>query len=261
MGTSQILSEKTVKRLGLDKKEMPSPDSKVVVKEWNTEEEYWDEWEKNLEEENKKWTKKVRDFFVYTIGWRTRDWWYDTKWYFSNLKRFHKVLKTWRSFDYHYQIDLFKFGIQELAKAKKYYGNEYEEHCNKKIEAMNALVAEIERDYEEDVRQRLNYSYKSGGKVTEYADGSVCFHGDDSKERGKETKRYYAEVAKERKLHYQKIFDLIIGQDNDVIEKEIRKRFDALQDKPKKGTPEYSELYAKFWNEVWDGSGIEGWWD
>jgi len=261
METSQALSKKAIKRFGLDKIENPSENSEVIVKEWASEEEYWKEWEKEIKEEDKKLTKKLRNFFIYTIGWLIRDWWHNMRWYFSNLKRFHNILRTWRSFDYSYQIDLFKFGIQELAKAKKYYGNEYEEHCNKKIEAMNALVAEIERDYEEDVKQRLNYDYKSKGKVTKYANGDVCFHGDNSKEREKEAKRYYTEVAKERKLHYQKIFDLIIGQDNDDIEKEIRKRFNALQDKPKKGTPEYSKLYTKFWNEVWDGSGIESWWD
>lgn len=262
MGPSQALSEKAIKRLGLDKIEKPGPDSKVPVKEWNSEKEYWDDWEKEIEEKNKKWTKKIRDFFVYTIGWRTRDWWYDTKWYFRNLKTFQPVLKSWRSFDYHYQIDLFKFGIEQLAKAKKYYGNEVEEDCNKKIEAMNALVAEIDRDYEEDVRQRLNYSYKSSkGKVTEYADGSVCFHGDDSKEHKKESERYYKEIAKERKLHYQKIFDLILGQDIDKIAKEVQKRLDAIENIPEKNTKEYHELYHKIWYEVWDGSGIEGWWD
>ena len=37
----------------------------------------------------------------------------------------------------------------------------------------------IDRDYEEEVRERLNYDYRRGGRVTEYADGSVCFHNDD----------------------------------------------------------------------------------
>ena len=264
MDVSHALSEEAVKRLGLDKKEAPSLDSQVVVKEWNSPREFWDDEEKKWEEENKKLSKKIKDFFVYTIGYRVCDWWYDTKWYFSNLKRFQPILKTWRSFDYHYQIDLFKFGIEQLANTIEKHENEIEESRKKRIEAMRALIAEIDRDYEEDVRKRLNYSYLDGGKVTLYKGGSVCFH-DASKDKNKELKKksdqYYKEIAKERLLHYQKIFDLILGKDDAKVAKEVKKRLDAMQDKPEYDTAEYHDLYHKVWSEVWDGSGIEGWWD
>lgn len=259
MDRSQALSEKAIKRMGLDREKEENPLSEVVVKEWATEQEYWDEWEEEWKEDHAKWTTKIKNFFVYRIGWRTRDWWWNMRWYFSNLRRFQPILKTWRSYDYHFQVDLFKFGIEQLIKAQKQYGNERSEDAEKRIGAMKALIAEIDRDYEEEVRERLNYDYRRGGRVTEYADGSVCFHNDDE-ESNNEYHKLSEEIAKERKLHYQKIFDLIIGQDDEDIKKEIERRMAAMSEEEKKSMSE-GELYRKLYMEVWDGSGIEGWYD
>ncbi len=259
MDRSQALSEKAIKRMGLDREKEENPLSEVVVKEWATEQEYWDELEEEWKEDHAKWTTKIKNFFVYRIGWRTRDRWRNMKWYFHNLKTFQPILKTWRSYDYHYQVDLFKFGIEQLIKAKEYYGNECAEDAEKRIGAMRALIAEIDRDYEEEVRERLNYDYRRGGRVTEYADGSVCFHHDDE-ESNNEYHKLFEEIAKERKLHYQKIFDLIIGQDDEDIKKEIERRMAAMSEEEKNSMSE-GELYRKLYMEVWDGSGIEGWYD
>lgn len=267
MGVSHALSEKALKKLGLDLDKIEKPDpikSKEVLQEWNSSKEYW-EWQTNKwkeESENGNFKEKLEDFWKYHIAWPLRDWWYDTKWFFSNLKTFYPILKSWRSFDYHYQVDLFKFGIEQLAKALDYYGNEVKESRDKRIKAMNELIKEIDRDFEEDVKNRLNYEYMDSGKVTLYADDSVCFHGDETKDQKKKTEQYYKEVAKERKKHYQRIFDLIIGQDNDKLQKEYNKRIEALTPE-EKALPEneLQDLQHKIWNEIWDGSGIEGWWD
>ena len=259
MNRSHALSEKAIKEMGLDKKREENPLSKEVVKEWASEQEYWAEWEAELEDRHATWSTKIKNFFVYRIGRRTRDWWRNMKWYFHNLKTFQPILKTWRSFDYHYQVDLFKFGIEQLIKAKEYYGNERSEDAQKRIGAMRALIEEIDRDYDEEVRERLNYDYRKGGRVTEYADGSICFHNDDE-EHEKETDKLFEEIAKERKLHYQKIFDLIIGQDREDIKKEMERRIAAMPEEEKQAMSK-GELNRKVYMEVWDGSGIEGWYD
>ncbi len=259
MDRSHALSEKAIKKMGLDKQREENPLSKEVVKEWATEQEYWDEWDAEFIDDNAKWSTKIKKFFVYRIGWHTREWWWNTKWYFRNLKTFHPVLKTWRSFDYRYQVDLFKFGIEQLIKAKQYYGNERSEDAEKRIGAMKALIAEIDRDYEDEVRTRMKYDYRKGGRVTKYADGSICFHNDDE-EHNKEFHKLSEELAKERKLHYQKIFNLIIGQDQESMKKEIEQRLAAMHDEEKNSLSK-GELYRKVYMEVWDGSGIEGWYD
>ena len=262
---SHALSEKAIKRMGLDKlKERDPIKSKEVVQEWDSPREYWDWQEKKWDEEhkNRSFKKKLEDFWKYKIAWPTRDCWYNTKWYFSNLKRFQPVLKSWRSFDYHYQIDLFKFGIEQLYKALEQYGNTEETERNKCISAMKALIAEINRDYEEELRERLGYDSMSSGKVTLYADGSTCFHDDKSKEQRQKSKEFYTELPKERKRHYQKIFDLLIGKDNEQLNKEYKKRIKDLTPE-EKALPEEEllELKRKIWDEINDGSGIEQWWD
>ena len=259
MDRSHALSEKAIKKMGLDKKSDENPLSKEVVKEWTTEQEYWDEWCEELEDRHAKWSTKIKNFFVYRIGWRIREWWINTKWYFHNLRTFQPVLKTWRSFDYHYQVDLFKFGIEQLIKAKEYYGNELAEDAEKRIGAMKALIAEIDRDYDEEVRERMKWDRRNSGRVTKYADGSVCFH-HDSEGYEDELHKLFEEIAKERKLHYQKIFDLIIGQSKEDIEKEMERRI-AMMPEEEKQSMSKAELNHKVYMEVWDGSGIEGWYD
>ena len=107
---SHALSEKAIKKLHLEDAKNEKRKESVPVKEWSSRDAYWkEEFETRLF--NKKWYEKIADFFKYSIGWRTRDWWYNTKWYFHNLKTFQPILKEWRSYSYHYQVDLFKFGI------------------------------------------------------------------------------------------------------------------------------------------------------
>lgn len=261
IGVSHKLSEKAIKKRGLDKDSIPiSGADNVPVQEWDNEEAFYKE-EFELRHKNKRWYVKIGDFFKYNIGLRTRDWWIDTKWYFSNLRTFRPILKEWRSYSYQYQVDLFKFGIKQLAEALEYYGNEEEVARKKRIEAMHELIKEIERDYEQELRDKMNYnsSYKNS-KVVKYADGSVLFHNDESEEEKQKTEQFYKALAEERKAHYNKIFSLIIGQDDENIQEEVEKRIAAIPEEKKQSTPK-SELYHQIYNEVWDGSGIEGWWD
>ena len=87
----------------------------------------------------------------------------------------------------------------------------------------------------------------------------MCFH-NDNEEHNKQTHIYFEEVAKERKAHYQKIFDLIIGQDSEWISQEVDRRIAAMSEEEKQSIPE-NELRHNVYYEVWDGSGIEGWYD
>lgn len=259
-GVSHALSKKAIKKLNLEENPKFEIENKEIVQEWPDQKTYWEDFTNEILNRDKKWYTKIKNFFVYRIGWRCRDLYYNTKWYFHNLKVFQPVLKTWRSFDYHYQVDLFKFGIQQLANAMEYYGSEETTSRVKRIEAINKLIREIERDYEEDVRERLNYDFQDAAKVVKFSDGSVMFENDVREERRKETENYFAEIKKERKAHYQKIFDLIIGQDNDELAEKIQKRLAEIPAEEKENVDE-SELYNKVYYELWDGSGIEGWWD
>ena len=250
---SQVLSEKGNKRFNLEnaKQTIEKAKEAVPVKEWNNFDEYFkDDFEER--HNNKKWYKKVKDFFVYRIGWNVRDWWINTKWYFSNLKRFQPIIKSWRSWDCQYQVNLFVFGLKQLADAMKYYGNEEEKSCNKKITAIKALIDEIERDYEEEVNKCFSLD-KQLEKIIKYSDGSVAFNYKDDETI---TKRHANALKKARKAHYDKIFKLILGQDDDKLNQMVKEKYESLTEEEKKNFNSY-DAYV----ELFDGSGIEGWWD
>ena len=252
---SQILSEKGIKRLNLEnaKQTIKKTKEAVPVKEWTNFDDYFkDDFE---DHHNKKWYEKVKDFFVYNIGWKVKDWWINTKWYFNNLKLFQPMIKSWRSWDYQYQVDLFVFGLEQLENAMEYYGNEEEKSSNKKIAAIKELIAEIKRDYEEEVDGCFTQD-KYLEKIIKYSDGSVSFNYKDDEAIIKAKKRYDNALKKARKTHYDKIFKLILGQDDDKLNQMVKEKYDSLSEEEKKNFDSY-DAYI----ELFDGSGIEGWWN
>lgn len=180
---------------------------------------------------NKRWYEKIKDFFVYSIGLNVRDWWNSIKWYFSNLKRFQPVIKSWRYWDYQYQVDLFVFGLKQLADAIDRYGHEEDVSRKKKVAAIKSLVAEIEHDYQDAVDNRNEDSHEK-------------YYG-----------RYYAELKKARNEHYEKIFRFIVGQDEDKLNQMVKAKYETLSEEEKEKF-DYFSSYV----ELFDGSGIEGWW-
>ena len=253
---NQVLSEKGIKRFNLENTEQSIEKSKkaVPIKEWTSYDDYFKE-EREDHNNNKKWYEKIKDFFVYSIGWNIRDWWIDIKWYFNNLKLFQPMIKSWRSWDYQYQVDLFVFGLERLANTMKYYGNEEEKSCNKKIAAIKELISEIKRDYEEEVDKCFTRD-EYLEKIVKYSDGSVLFKYKDDKAIVK-AKKYHANALKKaRKAHYDKIFKLILGQDDDKINQMVKEKYESLSEEEKKNFDSYNAYV-----ELFDGSGIEGWWD
>lgn len=252
--TSRVLSKKGIKRFNLEnaKQEIENSKEAVPVKEWTSYDEYFKD---NFEDRHNKWYETVKDFFVYSIGWNVKYWWINTKWYFSNLKRFHQIIKTWRSWDYKYQVDLFVFGLEQLANTMEYYGYEEEKSRNKKIAAINELINEIKRDYEEEVDERFTRD-EYLEKIVKYSDGSVAFNYKDEEAITKTKERYISALKKARKAHYNKIFKLILGQDDDKINQMVKEKYESLSEEEKKNFDSYDAHV-----ELFDGSGIEGWWN
>lgn len=76
IGVSNALSEKAIRRLGLDDEPVSLKKAeRVPVKEWDSSDAYWEE---ELSDRHAKWYVKAANFFKYSIYWRTRDWWIDT---------------------------------------------------------------------------------------------------------------------------------------------------------------------------------------
>ena len=165
------------------------------------------------------------------------------------------MIKSWRSWDCQYQVDLFVFGLKQLANTMEYYGNEEDKSRNKKIAAIKELIDEIMRDYEEEVDKRFTRD-EYLEKIVKYSDGSVAFKYKDDKVITKAKECHANALKKARKAHYDKIFKLILGQDNDKLNKIVKEKYESLSEEEKKTFDSY-DAYV----ELFDGSGIEGRWD
>lgn len=237
-------------------------EDKKIVKTWDSYEAYEKDRDAEFEQRHAKLSTKIKDFFTYSIGWNFRDRWHDIKWFFKNLRKFLKLANEWRPWDYTYQVDLFKFGITELANYMERYGHEVEVVRSKKIQAMRDLVDEIEHDYEGELNERFKDTRHFGDdvkQIVEYEDGSVMFDFNDNKERNEKTKEYYEALSAERMNHYSKIFKLILGKSDRYLQHEVEERYKALPEE-EQNDPDWTKRYD-IYAELFDGSGIEGWWD
>ena len=212
---------------------------------------------------NKKWYEKVKSWFSvrwYAIKLR----YYDTKIYVNNLIRFNKMMKDWYPWDGESQLKLFAYGLELLANHIERHGMEIESPRKKKVASIRRLVELLRTDYEDEV----NDKYLGKGEeevithVTEYEDGSTGFEVKDEKSKEIQQKSwdvYQIEHRKTREAWYEEVFRLIKGQDSyellDKVKAEIgEKKEDETHE-------EYQKRFDKVYYELFDGSGIEGWWD
>ena len=72
MGVSHALSEKAIKKLGLDKEPTPTKEAdKIRIKEWDSSDAYWEE---DLSDRHAKWYVKVANFFKDSELNALKDW-------------------------------------------------------------------------------------------------------------------------------------------------------------------------------------------
>lgn len=207
-------------------------------------------------------SQRERSFWKRVSLWFSRKWyaaklWYHTKRrYLKNLVLFNKMAKNYYPWDYRSQVDLFVFGLEQLAKCIE-NGHEIEWSRNKKVAAIRELVVLLKKGYEDEVSDK----YLSVGEddvvthVTEYEDGSIGFETIDEESRKiKEasSKRYQEEIKKAREAFYNRVFYLIRGQ-------KLGEQFGEQRED--ETLEEYYKRWDKYNEENFDGSGIEGWWD
>ena len=85
-----------------------------------------------------------------------------------------------------------------------------------------------------------------------YSDGSAAFKYKDDETIAKVKKRHDNALKKARKAHYDKIFKLILGQDNDKLGQMVKEKYESLSEEERNS---FYDTYV----ELFDGSGIEGW--
>lgn len=242
----------------VEKKEL----SKNVVKQYDVENTTMVDHLLSLRD-RRSWLKKLWVNITVYYDVYIRDKWYDTKAYFKNLRRFNKILHKWRPWDYQYQVELFTFGIEQLADNLEKYGNEVEESRNKKIKAMRELVTLLKTDVEDEVYEKYitHEDHKKDYRVTEYADGSVGYEDISPEEKQKANKaewdKYNEALEREKNKKYNRIFRIIRGQKKNEFHKLVEQEIAALPEEQK----EDWNTKMRILDKVSDGTGIESWWD
>jgi hypothetical protein len=207
--------------------------------------------------------EKRRNFWERVSLWFSRKWYFVEMWYhekmryIKNIILFNKMAKNYYPWDYQSQIDLFVFGLETLANYMEKRGHEVDWSRNKKVAAIRELVHLLKNGYENGV----DGEYLGKGEenvithVTEYEDGSTGFEviDEESKKIKEESsKRYQEELKKARKAYFDRVFYLIKGQD-------LGEQFGSQRDD--ENLEEFYKRWDKFYEENFDGSGIQGWWD
>lgn len=175
----------------------------------------------------------IKDFFVYTI-WRNGiyEFIYNIKHAILNCWNFRKQLWQFRQYDYEFAVLMFSRSLELLKESIK-NGHEERRSANKKIQRIDELIELLAKDVDDDC---VNvYTECSKGNITK-----------DERD---------IEIDRIRHEHYSKIFNIIEGQSNIKLAKEVNNK---LKDHPNKDD---HEVWYNTWVDKFDGSGIEGWWD
>ena len=210
-------------------------------------------------------TPSIIEKLQYTVWDKVVDWINNTINCIKNHILFHKQLKEWRDFDYHYQLDMFAFCLRQLANALE-NGHEIELTRLKKINAIHKLADELQCDYldkvyEEHRKKIKDAESKAGVHVIVYKDGSVSIelHEDEyNKFIKEEVEHLNDEIRRVRKQHYDTINKSLRGQDNEIILEKVNK----IVEKTDKSIITDEDKYRQdLYNTFFDGTGIESWWD
>lgn len=186
----------------------------------------------------KEFWQEFKDFFIYDLNfYKVKDFFYNLKWFFRNLKNFRKQLWEFRSWDHAHAVDMYICCLEQIADSIE-NGHEEERSATKKVAKIHELIG------------LLRYS-------NERLDDELFDLYDRLRKEGKTNNEIAAESYKFYHEFYEKIFTILRGQDHSVI----CRKCDAILEE-KYGGKEYphEEWYDEY-VKLFDGSGVNEWWD
>ena len=183
----------------------------------------------------KQFFSAVGDFFYFNVWTTLKDKYYDTTWFFHNLKTFWKTLCDFRDWDYEYIIDVYVTCLEQLAKSI-INGPEEKRSANKKV----AMIREVIRLLKADVDEEYLKKYEEQLKNNEITYTQV-----------------FNEANTQRRKNLQAAFNIIIGQDPEKFDKKYQNAITKWTKKHNNQKPDRYEI----WLDLYDGSGIENWWE
>jgi hypothetical protein len=164
--------------------------------------------------------------------------------FFINIYKFRKALWRHHWWDYSGTLHFIEIGVNDIAKNLNKKGLEVESSRLKKVEKMLRLVEILknirESRYFDIVEKEMNYEpLFNNMKFVPIAENPELFElinysSDEEKEMNS---KYYDRVNELEALEWSELWEILKGQEYSKFDKD------------------------KDWDDQFDGSGIQGWWD
>lgn len=179
----------------------------------------------------------------------------DLPYFFENVWFFRKELWNFRSWDYSYNLSMFRRSLEKTVNTVEFYGHEVDKSRLKKVEKMKRLIQILNNmkshSYIEVAEKEFGELIMRDFEFVPTSENPELFSVIDSEtpEEKEHNKKIYDRAREIEEQEWVEFCQIIKGQDID----EYRKLYEELTDK---------EKHEKdLWNEWFDGSGIRGWWD
>ena len=151
---------------------------------------------------------------------------------------------AFRSWDYSYNLDLFRRSLEKTVDTIENHGNEVDESRLKKVEKMKRTIQLIKNVRSDDY---VKESEKELGKIKN--SDWLWTDREDTEEERDHNKKVFKRAREIEDFEWKELWSIIHGQDMN----EFRKIYDSKTDEEKKE--------ESVWNDWFDGSGMKSWWD
>jgi hypothetical protein len=185
---------------------------------------------------------------------RHQTWWYktyeffrrDLPYFLENIWFFRKELYYFRSWDYSYNLDLFRRSLEKTVDTVENYGHEVDESRLKKVEKMKRAIHLLKRvkedEYIRDAEKELGKIMNTGW----FFDGNDR---EDTEEEKIHNRNVFNRAQELQNSEWNELWSIIRGQD--VYE--YGKIYNSKTEEEKRE--------ESVWNDWFDGSGMKSWWD
>ncbi len=174
--------------------------------------------------------------------------------FFENFWFFRKELWSFRSWDYTFNLSLFRRSLEKTVDTIEFYGHEVDESRMKKVQKIKKVIELLNHitsdSYIEMAEKELGEIKHTDLEFEELPDnpGYVKLVDNKSSEESGHNKKVYDRAKQIEEQEWVELFSILKGQDMD----EYSKLYNTLTDDKEKGN---------FWVKWFDGSGMKHWWD
>jgi len=183
---------------------------------------------------------------------RHQTWWYktyeffrrDLPYFLENIWFFRKELYKFRSWDYSYNLEMFRRSLEKTVNTIEFHGQEIDTSRLKKVEKIKRSIQLLNNIRTDDY---INQSENELGKIKN--SDWLWTDKEDTEEEKTHNRKVFDRAREIEDSEWKELWSIIHGQDL----KEYREIYNSKTDEEKRE--------EDVWTDWFDGSGMKGWWD